>query len=119
MLRRPSEFEAVLKSGVRVSTRNFVASALANTDQGPRLGTIAGKKVAPRAVDRNRAKRLIRETFRATRANIGPYDVTVRLRGDLRAQENTALRAELAQLIDILMRRCSHSAAGSPHPHAP
>ena len=32
-----------------------------------RIGIIASKRVAPRAVDRNRAKRLVREVFRAMR----------------------------------------------------
>ena len=33
-------------------------------DQPARLGLIISKKAAPRAVDRNRIKRLVRESFR-------------------------------------------------------
>jgi ribonuclease P protein component len=106
VLRQPSQFEAVLKSGIRVSSRNFVARALANDVLQPRLGMIAGKKAAPRAVDRNRAKRLIREIFRAAGATIGAYDVTIQLRSDLRAAQNSAIRAELQTLLGSLGRRC-------------
>ncbi len=106
VLRQPGEFEAVMQSGLRVSSRNFVARALAN-DAKPRLGMIAGKKAAARAVDRNRAKRLIREIFRGAAPGIGAYDVTIQLRSDLRSQHNSAVRAELQGLIDSLVRRCA------------
>ena len=51
------------------------------------LGIIAGKKAPPRAVDRNRGKRLVREAFRAAAADLGAYDVIVQLRSDLRARD--------------------------------
>jgi ribonuclease P protein component len=111
VLRQPAQFQAVLSSGLRVSSRNFVARALANDADAPRLGMIAGKKAAPRAVDRNRAKRLIREIFRAAAPRFGAYDVTVQLRSDLRAIENPAVRAELHTLLDALVRRCTRNTA--------
>jgi ribonuclease P protein component len=105
-LRRPAEFEAVLKSGMRVSSRSFVARALRNSVEAPRLGLIAGRKAASRAVDRNRAKRLIREVFHAGAGAFGPFDVTIQLRNDLRGQNNEAVRTELRGLLDSLGRRC-------------
>jgi ribonuclease P protein component len=115
VLRRPHEFEAVLRSGIRVSTRNFAARALRNTAadaaEMPRLGLIAGRKAASRAVDRNRAKRLIRETFRASVPAFAAYDVAVQLRSDLRSDNNDAIRAELCGLLGSLARRCSADAA--------
>jgi ribonuclease P protein component len=112
-LRRPGEFEAVLRSGVRVSTRNFVARALANAAAQPRLGMIAGKKAAARAVDRNRVKRLIREIFRAAASGFGAYDVAIQLRTDLRSHDNAFVRAELRGLLATLARRCVADAARS------
>jgi len=116
VLRQPSQFEAVLRSGVRVSTRNFVARALANDASEARLGMIAGKKAAARAVDRNRAKRLIRDTFRAAAPRFGAYDITVQLRSDLRSEQNSTVRGELKTLFDSLVRRCS---AANPAARAP
>ena len=113
MLRQPSQFEAVLRSGVRISSRNFVARALANSADEPRLGLIAGKKAAARAVDRNRAKRLIRETFRAVATRLGACDITVQLRSDLRSLENGSIRSELQTLFDALARRCPADSAGA------
>jgi ribonuclease P protein component len=118
VLRRPSEFEAVLRSAVRVSTRNFVGRALANGAVESRLGMIAGKKAASRAVDRNRAKRLIREIFRNVSPGFGSYDVAIQLRTDLRSHDNEAVRTELRGLLSSLAKRCAHDAArsGSPAP---
>ena len=103
MMRRAEEFEAVLRSGVRASSRNFTARAQVNALDHPRLGIIAGKKSAARAVDRNRAKRLIREAFRAADDNAGGYDIAVQLRTDLRSDDNAAVRRELQQLLDALL----------------
>jgi ribonuclease P protein component len=105
VLRKPGEFEAVLRSGLRVTSPNFVMRARANGTQQARLGIIAGRKAASRAVDRNRGKRLIREAFRACPA-LAEYDITVQLRSNLRNEDNAALRAELQGLIDSLVRRC-------------
>ena len=105
VLRSGADFEAVLRSGLRLASRNFVLRARANAVGMPRLGIIAGRRAASRAVDRNRGKRLIREAFRSARAGIGPYDVTIQLRSDLRKDLSSAVRIELLELLDALVRR--------------
>ena len=104
-MRSRSDFEAVLRSGSRLASRNFVLRAAPNTVPHARLGIIAGKKAAARAVDRNRVKRLIRETFRGVLPALGSYDVTVQLRTDLRAELNDSIREELGSLLQSFMRR--------------
>jgi hypothetical protein len=47
-----------------VVRRHFSVFVLANALTHSRIGIAVGRKVAPRAVDRNRIKRLVRETFR-------------------------------------------------------
>lgn len=48
------------------------------TDKGhARLGLIVAKKNVKRAVDRNRVKRRIRETFRLNKSNFDSFDIIV------------------------------------------
>ena len=44
-----------------------------------RLGLIVPKRVFPRAVDRNRAKRVLREWFRGHQERLGSRDILIRL----------------------------------------
>ena len=69
---------------------------------------IAGRKAAPRAIDRNRGKRLIREAFRRS-LSFGAYDVVVQLRDNLREEDNYAVRAELDSAFARLAKRCSRA----------
>jgi ribonuclease P protein component len=54
-----------------------------------RLGLIVPKRVFPRAVDRNRMKRVLRELFRAQQARLGSRDILIRL---------TATKVEVADV---------------------
>ena len=62
-LRKKGDFETIAKEGVRRHTKNFLIIARKNDRGFSRLGAVAGKKLG-KAVERNRAKRLMREFFR-------------------------------------------------------
>lgn len=49
--------------------------------QNARLGLVVGKRALRRAVDRNRAKRVIRETFRVNRRDLPGMDIVVQVTG--------------------------------------
>lgn len=70
-----------------------------------RVGIIAGKRVAPRAVDRNRVKRLVREMFRSMRHRLDGVDVVVQLRRWSARGSMVASRAELGRLLEELAAR--------------
>ena len=79
-LTRRAEFERVLRQrSVRIASGAFVALALANTGDGARLGMIIGKRHLPRSVDRNRVKRVIRESFRRQRVGLPHLDIVIQL----------------------------------------
>lgn len=63
-----------------------------------RLGLVASRKALPRAVDRNRGKRLVREVFRQTRDGLAAADIVVQLRAELRRQKNATARRDLLGL---------------------
>lgn len=60
----------------------------------PRLGLIVPKRVFPRAVDRNRVKRVLRELFRTRRSRLGSRDILIRV---------TATKPPLAEIEQCLL----------------
>ena len=102
-LTKPAQFEALLAGGRRTGSRCFLVRALPNAGEGPRLGLIVGKKAAPRSVDRNRVKRLVRIAHRQLAAELGALDVVVQLRDSPRSHDNAALFKELQELLRGLL----------------
>ena len=82
---------------------------VASTQQGlqPDFGVAVAKKLAKRAVDRNRLKRMIRELVWTAQANTLKKDVVVKLnkpigretRGKLRKKEKEILRSQILGLL--------------------
>lgn len=129
-LRRPAEFGAVLSAG-RGRWHNAgewlaMTAVLFAGPPGARLGITVSKRMARRAIDRNRVKRVIRESFRhraAALSRVGEaagarIDVAVRLKRVLPAPRGPhaaqavplaawrgALRAEADRLFDALLAR--------------
>jgi ribonuclease P protein component len=59
--------------------------------QTARLGLVIGKRAVRRAVDRNRAKRVLRETFRIRRRELASVDIVVQLTGPVGGSDLRAL----------------------------
>ena len=82
---------------------------VASTQEGvkPDLGVAVAKKLAKRAFDRNRLKRMIRELVWTAQANTLNKDVVVKLkkpigretRGRLRNKEKEILRSQISGLL--------------------
>jgi ribonuclease P protein component len=84
-VRKRAEFERIQRTGERINTRRFVLilSRQPGGSQPSRLGVTASRKVG-NAVVRNRAKRVVREAFRATRSLWpSPMDLVVIVRRPL------------------------------------
>jgi len=63
-LLKPSEFKQVFNQPLRSSDHCFRILARSNDSQCHRLGLAVAKKACPKAVGRNRIKRVVRENFR-------------------------------------------------------
>lgn len=76
---KPAEFELVFKQNERARTDSLLVMARPNSLAYARLGMVIAKRLLPRAVDRNRVKRCVRETFRLQRFDLPACDFVVRL----------------------------------------
>jgi len=97
-LLKPDEFSCVFKkkpvrSGDRYLTILAIAKEVGDNEKtdlrlSPRLGLAISKKNAKRAVDRNRIKRLIRESFRQNLYMLPAIDVVVMAKPMTKNAEN-------------------------------
>jgi ribonuclease P protein component len=69
-LRHSSEFKKVYQHGRRYDGALITAFVLPNDQANHRLGITVSRKTAVRALDRNRAKRLLRESFRLRKESL-------------------------------------------------
>lgn len=76
-LLRPADFAALRTSSGRLGGRCFHLRYAPNTLGHARLGLAISKRVSKRAVERNRIKRLLRESFRRARWQLPAVDVMV------------------------------------------
>lgn len=91
-----------------VATGDFLQIyAKPNNINCPRLGLIVAKKIARRAVDRNRVKRLLREFFRVNQQNqvIVNMDWVIRLRRPITRDDTRRLTTE-AKTLMLQLQQC-------------
>ena len=93
-----SDFERVFAGAMRSSDRYFTILARRNELGRARLGLAISKRVAKRAVDRNRLKRIAREAFR-TSTQID-CDFVVMARPAAVGADNAELRRSLERLFE-------------------
>ena len=111
-IRRRTEYQQVYERGIKVQSRYCTLFALRRDGSQGRLGIAATRKLGG-AVQRNLAKRLIREIFRRNKIAVG-FDVVVVPRRELLDAGLTVLEADYRNTVERAIRQ-----SGSPrHPRA-
>lgn len=91
------DFDRVFRSAsVRARHGALRLSAVPNRMQTARLGLVVGKRALRKAPQRNRAKRVLRETFRRRRHELPAMDIVIQVTGDA---ANDAYRASCEALL--------------------
>ena len=96
-VRKRADFELIYKTGFKRSGRLMTMFTRDREVATPRLGIAATRKMGP-AVDRNRAKRLVRELFRHHKPSSG-VDVVVVPRREILDAPYARLEAEFCALL--------------------
>ncbi|MGH8183027.1 MAG: ribonuclease P protein component [Rhodanobacteraceae bacterium] len=94
-LRRAADFTALRQATGRWQGRHFTLRWIGSLRNCPRLGMAVSRKVSKRAVERNRIKRVIRESFRARRESFPALDILVIARTSSATSDNSVLREDL------------------------
>jgi ribonuclease P protein component len=104
-----SDFKQVFDRPVKTGTPAFSLLARPNGRGHARLGLAVPKKQVRRAVDRNRIKRVIRESFRQAQDDLAGLDIVVLVRSKARELDNRQLRKELERQWQRLKKKCENS----------
>ncbi|AUD58472.1 ribonuclease P protein component [Shewanella sp. NKUCC05_KAH] len=99
----PAQFKSVFSNPIKASSAEITLLAIPNTEQHPRMGLTVAKRYVKRANQRNRIKRVIRDSFRLNQHDIPHLDIVVLVRNGVMEMEN----AEINKLIEKLWRKLS------------
>lgn len=97
-LRRAGDFAALRHASGRFGGRCFHVRYRDNGLGHARLGLAISKRVSKRAVERNRIKRLLRESFRRVRHELPAVDIMVMAREQAAGLPGPELLAEMEAL---------------------
>jgi len=106
-LLKPAEFQQVFAQNQRSSDAGMTLLMSEVEGTQARLGLAIAKKQIRLAVQRNRIKRLIRESFRHHRQHLPQRDFVVLVRQPILQMDNTAVRNALHKHWQRLSRKCA------------
>ena len=115
---KTDEFSSVFRLRPAQKTAHFVLYTRPNDLPHARLGVVAAKRFAPRAVTRNTIKRVTRELFRTT--PLPALDCIVRLSRPVNGKDGPATTSALKTLLRTELKRLfALQAAAKPSAQAP
>lgn len=106
ILRKKDEFSSVFNFRKRLSAKFIVLHYQPNALRHARLGLVVGKKIAKSSVKRNYMRRVLRECFRLTSAQIAPVDLIIRVQQTFDQRSFAIVNQEFLSLIAQINKRC-------------
>lgn len=102
-----AQFDVVYQRGSKLGDSCFLILIQPNGLGMARLGLSVSARTVGNAVNRNRIKRIIRESFRHHAAALPAVDLVVNTRSGARVASNQLLTERLAQHWQNVVKRCA------------
>jgi ribonuclease P protein component len=100
-LLKKSDYDGVFAQAKKIITSEFIILYRRNSLGHARLGLALSKKMIPKAHDRNRVKRILRESFRTKQ--LPAIDVVILARPGVAKVENKIITSKLGKAWDKLI----------------
>jgi len=106
----PGQFQSVFSKPIRFGSRHFTILITPTTlsdaaNKNNRLGLAIAKKRVKLAVQRNRIKRIIRESFRLNQHNLPAIDMVVMVKSGIDQLDNTEINQQLEKIWRKIIQR--------------
>ncbi len=102
----PRQFSFVFEQAIPAVSPTITILARHNNETNPRLGITVAKKKVKLAVQRNRIKRCIRESFRLHACTLPNVDIIVVAKHGIAGLDNATIHQQLEKLWGRLTKRC-------------
>jgi ribonuclease P protein component len=99
------QYKYVFAKAKRFGNNNFTLLVRLNKEEHARMGLAIAKKAVKRAVDRNRIKRIIRESFRLVQHDLPNIDVVIMCRTSATALDKTEIRHQFDKQWSYISRK--------------
>lgn len=111
-----SDYQSVFDDApFRASHQHLLILSRANQTDTPRLGLVIAKKHIRLAVQRNRIKRILRETFRQSQHELGGIDAVILARRGLDELDNAQLHKLFHKQWARIIKKANNSRAQLAH----
>jgi len=103
------DYQFVFDDAKRFGNHAFTVLARKNNLSHPRLGLAISKKCAKKAVDRNRIKRLFRESFRLNQDRLPAVDIIAMCKPSAVKLDKKAMRYQIDTQWHFINKKFAHS----------
>jgi len=101
----PDHFQTVFSKPIRFHSQHFTILIRSNSIENNRIGFAIAKKRIKLAVQRNRVKRIVRESFRLKQHNLPMIDIVVMAKSGIEQLDNKTISQQIEKIWRKIIQR--------------